>query len=370
MKRIAVLVSNDLTHDQRVRKTCEVLRSQGLEITLIGRELADSSPIDRPYETVRLNLAYTKGAKFYAALQKGLLRYLKSRKWDAIWANDLDTLWPAWKIARKQNIPIIYDSHEYFTEAAGLTGRPFPKWVWTQIEKRIFPKLRHVFTVNESIAQIYRDQYKVPVKVLRNVPFLSPKGIREQSRHELGLPEGKLAILQGAFMDKDRGVLDAVSAMQHLEGVHLLLVGAGEEWEKAHVLRTDLQLESKITILPKQPYERLAAMTRTADVGLSLDKGLHFNYYYSLPNKLFDYIHARVPVIVSPLPEVKRVVETYGVGEVIEDWSPENIASAIQKVLKTDRNQWEEGLARASAECNWEKESEVIVESLKEAQLI
>ena len=371
MKRIAVLVSNDLTHDQRVRKTCEVLAAQGLEITLVGRILPGSEPIKRKYETVRLRLPFLTGVRFYASLQRGMLNYLRGRidDWDAIWCNDLDTLWPGWMIARAERIPIIYDSHEYFTEAAGLTGRPFPKMVWTLLERRIFPKLRYVFTVNQSIADIYRKKYNVRVRVLRNVPFRNPKGIRERSRKELKLPEGKLAILQGAFMDKDRGVLDAVKAMKLLPDVHLLLVGAGEEWEKAHDLRDELGLQKQITILPKQPYEKLAAMTRVADVGLSLDKGVHFNYYYSLPNKLFDYIHAKTPVVVSPLPEVRRVAEEYGVGKVIEDWTEESIASAINEVLETPKEKWEEGLHRAAEECNWEAESQKIIDVLEELGL-
>ncbi len=371
MKRIAVLVSNDLTHDQRVHKTCEVLQKAGLEVTLVGRELPDSAPIDRSYETVRLKLRYHTGALFYASLQRGLARFLRSRAadWDAIWSNDLDTLWPAYLSSRQLRIPLIYDSHEYFTEAAGLTNRPFPKWVWTQIERRIFPKLKHVITVNESIARIYRDKYQVPVQVVRNVPSVKALPAQQPSRAALGLPEGQLAILQGAFMDKDRGVVEAVKALAQLPELHLLLVGAGEEWLEAKRLRTSLQLESRLTILPKQPYERLVTFTRSADVGLSLDKGTHFNYYYSLPNKLFDYIHAGIPVVASPMPEVSSVVENYGIGSVIEDWSPEGISSALREVLSAPRKRWMEGLARAQEDFRWEKESEVIEQMLEACQL-
>lgn len=371
-RRIAVLVSNDLVHDQRVRKTCEVLVNSGLQPVLVGRLLADSGPLEREYEVLRLKLPYDKGAKFYAALQWALRKWLRSErgKLVGIWANDLDTLWPAYTASKRQKIPLIYDSHEYFTEAAGLTGRPFPKFVWERIEGAIFPHLKHVFTVNESIAEIYRNKYKVDVKVLRNVPLLREHKHPPLTRQELQLPEGKLIILQGAFMDKDRGVVDAVKAMQHLKNVHLLLVGAGEEWETAKCLRTDLKLEEKVTILPKQPYDKLVEYTRTADAGLSLDKGVHFNYYYSLPNKIFDYIHAGIPVIASPLPEVSKVVEANGVGLLIDDWEPLSIAGTIAQLLERGKGEFNEALQTARVNYNWQRESEGIRKMLEEAGLL
>ncbi|MCH2197155.1 MAG: glycosyltransferase [Flavobacteriales bacterium] len=372
MKKIAVLVSNDLSHDQRVRKTCEVLLKHGLEPVLVGRLLEGSIDFERPYETVRFPLKHTGGARFYAELQKVLDRFLRSRgnEFTGVWANDLDTLWPAWRFHKRTGKAIIYDSHEYFTEAAGLTGRPFPKKVWETIEGRIFPRLKYVFTVNESIAEIYRKKYKVDVQVLRNVPFLKTQEIVARSRQELGLPEGRLVILQGAFMDKDRGIVEAVEAFQHLNDVHLLLVGAGEEWQRAQELRKELGLEDKITIKPKLPYKELVQHTRNADLGLSLDKGLHFNYYYSLPNKLFDYIHAGIPVLASPLPEVKRVVEGMKVGQLIPDWDPKNIAEAIEKILSIDKQEWTSGLQEARETFNWDAESQKIKVMLERAELI
>lgn len=361
--RIAVLVTNDLVHDQRVRKTCEVLIDYGLDITLVGRKFEDSAPIERSYEIVRFeNMRYKRGAKFYAEINLKLYRWLRDRQdIDAIWANDLDTLWPAFAIARKRNLPLIYDSHEYFTEAAGLTGRPFPKWVWQQIERRIFPKLQHVITVNESIARIYREKYRVAVHVVRNIPKSSAP-LNGVTRSSLGLPAGgKLLVLQGAFMDKDRGVVDAVHAMEYLpDEVRLLLIGAGEEWEAARLLASERQLENRVLLLPKQPYETLRKYTSVADAGLTLDKGVHFNYYYSLPNKLFDYIHARVPVVASPLPEVQSIVTEFGVGAVIEDWSPEQIAKAVLTVLEQGKDHYAEALERAAHSLTWEIESQTI----------
>ena len=126
-KRIAVLVSNDLNHDQRVLKTCATLAAEGWKPILIGREMPESKALEVPFEAHRMRLPFQRGAWFYASLQLGLLRALKRARVDAVWANDLDTLLPAFMVSRAQGLPLVYDSHEYFTEAAGLTGRPFQR---------------------------------------------------------------------------------------------------------------------------------------------------------------------------------------------------------------------------------------------------
>lgn len=364
--RIAVLVSNDLVHDQRVRKTCEVMCRKGWEPVLVGRMLPESAALSRPYEVVRFKGMPLSGPLFYASLQWKLWRFLKQRTdLNAIWANDLDTLWPAWEVARARELPLVYDSHEYFLGAAGLTNRPFPKWVWRQIESRIFPRLKHVITVNPSIAMRYEDEYGVKVEVVRNVPELLPPP-EPSTRAEFGLPEGPLAILQGAFMDRDRGVLEAVEAMDLLPEVNLVLVGSGEEWEEARRRTSARSAEHRIHFLPKQNYERLRRITRLADVGLSLDKPLHENYTFSLPNKLFDYVHAGIPVVASAVPEVARVVSEYGVGEVADAVTPQAIAEAIKTVLDRGKAHYADGLQKAAESFNWDKEAQVIERILDE----
>jgi hypothetical protein len=123
MKHITVLVSNDLEHDQRVAKVCGTLRQMGFQITLVGRMMRHSGPYTGPYHAVRFRLWFEKGAMFYAALQIRLLFYLLFKKTDIVVANDLDTLLPAYLISKWRGKQLVYDSHEYFTEAEGLTGR-------------------------------------------------------------------------------------------------------------------------------------------------------------------------------------------------------------------------------------------------------
>jgi len=129
----------------------------GFEITLIGRRVKNSPPLSRPYKTRRFRLPFTKGALFYASLNIRLFFYLLFSRTDIILANDLDTLFPAFIVSKLRGKELVYDSHEYFTEAAGLTGRNIQKKIWLAIEKMTFPNVKRIYTVNESIAGFYRD---------------------------------------------------------------------------------------------------------------------------------------------------------------------------------------------------------------------
>jgi glycosyltransferase involved in cell wall biosynthesis len=372
-KRIAVLVSNDLNHDQRVLKTCATLAAEGWKPILIGREMPESKPLEVPFEAHRMRLPFQRGAWFYASLQLGLLRALKRARVDAVWANDLDTLLPAFMVSRAQGLPLVYDSHEYFTEAAGLTGRPFQRGVWLRLERAIFPRLAAVITVNDGIADAYLERYPNarggrPL-VVRNMPRKRTQEVEksERWRQRLGIPEhAPFLILQGAYLDKDRGVVQAVNALREQASWYLVVVGAGEEWEWAQT-QVDA-LEGRLIVLPKMPFDALCGLTASADVGLSLDQGVHGNYVMSLPNKLFDYIHAGIPVVASPIAEVTRIIEWWGIGHVVQDSTPEGIAAAVEVVLAQPRTQWQSVCSKAAHALHWEAEEANIVQALNQAQ--
>ena len=372
-KRIAVLVSNDLNHDQRVLKTCATLEAEGWTPVLIGRQMPESKPLNVPFEARRLQLPFRRGAGFYAALQIGLLRALFRTDINAIWANDLDTLLPAFLVARAKRLPLVYDSHEYFTEAAGLTGRPLQRGVWLMVERAIFPRLKAVITVNEGIADAYHERYPHARGgrpfVVRNMPRKrsEPTPSSTNWKERLGVPaNAPLLIMQGAYLDKDRGVVQAVNALSEQPSWHLVVVGAGEEWEWAR--NQAEKFNGRLVVLPKMTFDELCSLTASADVGLSLDQGVHGNYLMSLPNKLFDYIHAGIPVVATPMPEVARVVDSWKIGAVVKDSTPAGIAAGVAAVLAHPRDHWKAQCDQAASALHWGVEEEQIGNALRQAQ--
>ncbi len=363
VRRAIVAVTNDLVTDQRVRRSCEVLRATGFDVLLVGRRLPGSPPLTpRGYPMRRMRLLFRRGPLFYAEYNVRLFFFLLVRRASLLVANDLDTLPASWLVSRLRRIPLVYDSHEYFTEVPELRGR-FARRVWLAFERRIFPRLTDVITVSDSIAEAYRRRYGVTVQVVRNLPDRNPAdAVTPVSRREAGIPEDKkVVLLQGSGINMARGGEEAVMAMRYVEEAVLMIVGGGDALPRMKEKVTEEGLDDKVIFIPRQPPEKLYAYTVLADVGLTLDKDQSANQRYSLPNKLFDYIHCGVPVLASDLPEVRRIVKDYDVGLVLDEHSAEAIASAINWMLEKDyKKRKKENLRRAAEVLSWEREKEVL----------
>lgn len=368
MKKAIVSVINDLATDRRVDKTCNTLVDLGFDVLLVGRKLPGSLPIaPRSYQTRRMKLLFTKGPLFYAEFNIRLFILLLFKKADLLFANDLDTLLPNFLISKVKSIPLVYDSHEYFTETPELVNRKFVQSVWKMIEEMIFPKLKDIITVNESIAGLFFDKYGKHVHVIRNIPPSQSVSFTK-TRKELNLPEEMpIILLQGSGINIQRGAEELVEAMQYVEGVRLLIIGGGDVIDELKRKRIEMKLEDKITFLPKMPFDQLIRFTANADLGLTLDKDTNINYRFSLPNKLFDYIHAGVPVLASPLLEVRKIIEAFQVGETIESHEPKQLAEKITAML-ADKEKlafYRENCRKAAGVLTWENEKQLLIDILK-----
>lgn len=332
MPRAIVPVTNDLSTDNRVHRTCTVLRELGYEVVLVGRVVPGSQALQRPYATKRMRLFFNRGALFYAEYNLRLFFLLLFQRADLLVANDLDTLLASYLAARLRKRKLVYDSHEFFTEVPELQDR-FVRRVWLAIERWIFPKLRTVITVNDSIAREYTTRYGNKVHVIRNIPMHRDLGPLP-ARKELGLPDDRfILIMQGSGINVQRGAEEAVLAMKELPNALLLLVGGGDAWPVLERMVREHGLEDRVRLLPRMPYERMMQYTRNADLGLSLDKDTNLNYRYSLPNKLFDYFRAHIPALVTDLPEVAGIVRRYQAGMVIPAPRPELIAAEVRTLM-------------------------------------
>lgn len=364
MPRIIVSVTNDLVTDQRVRKVCATLMSEGFDILLIGRKLPQSLPIQRDYKTYRMRLFFKKGFPFYAEYNLRLFIKLFFTRKDILLSNDLDTLLPNYLIAKLFRKKIVYDSHELFTEVPELIHRPKIQKVWLKIEKYIFPKLKNIITVNRVIADIYKKKYRVPVHVIRNISPRLPGFKPDQNLAKRVKGNRKMLILQGSGINKDRGAEEAVEMMQYLENVILVIVGGGDVFEKLKEISTDLKIQKKVKIVGKLPYDELLKYTQIADLGLSLDKGTNLNYEYSLPNKVFDYIQCQIPLMVSNRRVVAKLVRDNKIGVVFEKHEPKEMAKIVAGIFsnKEQLKKWKKNLKKAATTYNWENESKKLIE--------
>lgn len=362
-QKIIVSVTNDLSTDQRVDKICKSLQELNFEVLLVGRKLSNSQNIKRTYLTKRFKLCFNKGPLFYANYNIRLFFFLLFTKSDVLWSNDLDTLWANYIVAKWKNKKLVFDSHEYFTEVPELINRPKVQQFWKRIERNILPKLKRVITVSQSIANLYEKEYNIKVHLLRNVPSLKKELIEVENIKVAGK---KTLIYQGA-VNVNRGIEQMVLAMLHLETVVLYIAGDGDISDKIKALIENNHLSDKVKLLGKIPLEKLHNYTKQADLGLSLEEDAGLNYRFALPNKLFDYIQAEIPILVANLPEMEKLVKHYQVGEIIENHTPKHIAEKIKRMLadQTKITTWKANCKKAALELNWENETQFLQDFLK-----
>lgn len=359
MKRVVVSVTNDLVTDNRVHKVCTSLSSFGFEILLVGRKLINSETICRIYPTKRFRLIFNKGPLFYAEYNFRLFFFLLFVRVDIMLSNDLDTLYANYLASKFRNKKLVYDSHEYFTEVPELIGRKRTQNIWKKIERRIVPKIKNAYTVCESLANIYNEKYKVSFKVVRNVPL---KIVESFSTIDLAILNSKKVILYQGALNIGRGIEKMISAMKYLENSVFVIIGSGDITENLKLLVEKEGVAGKVIFLGRIPFEKLSAYTKLADIGISLEENRGLNYYYSLPNKIFDYIQAGVPVIVSDFPEMKRIIEDYKVGICISENDPEKLAVIIKEILTDEflQKEWKCNLFKAAEDLCWEKEEKIL----------
>jgi glycosyltransferase involved in cell wall biosynthesis len=365
MKRICVSVSNDLICDNRVNKTCKSLVDYGLNVKLIGRAFKQSPLLhSRTYKCKRLSIIFKKNAIYYAELNIKLFFYLLFSKQDFLWANDLDTLLPNYLVAKLKKKPLIFDSHEHFTQVPELKNNPFAKKVWKAIEKHCIKGCDAIFTVCNPIKNYFKEEYNKESLVVRNIP---PRIFFKQET----IPSSKkenIIVWQGA-VNVERGLEELCEAMQWIDA-KLLIMGVGDIKSDLGKKVKALQLEDKIHFLGRLPFEEMMNKTKSAKLAISIDKATNGNYAISLPNKIFEYIACSVPVLVSPLQEIKPIVEKYETGEFLSSYNPQDLAKQITNLLSNNikLDLIAENCKKAAKELCWENEETQIFKTIKQLE--
>jgi len=354
--KIIVSVTNDLVTDQRVHKVCATLSQNGYEVELVGRRFKKSESLHRQYGTRRMRLLFNKSFLFYAEYNIRLFFYLLFAKADAFLSNDTDTLVANYLVSRIRRKPLVFDAHEMFPEVPEVVHRKLVRTVWTKIENWIFPRLKHSYTVCQSIADIYNEKYKMNMQVIRNIPFAkqaTPAGIPPIDS------QGKKVLLYQGAVNIGRGIEWVIDAMPYLDDFVFYVIGDGDILEEVKAKVKVGRLEDRVLFTGRIPFEQLSAYTACADVGVNLLENRGLNYYYSLPNRIFDFIRNEIPVLACDFPEIRRIVSHYNIGTLIDHYEPQYLAESIKQLVAKEKNT--AGFVCANEELTWENESTTLL---------
>ncbi|TXF76066.1 glycosyltransferase [Chryseobacterium sp.] len=359
--KVLVSVFNNLATDQRVEKVCTTLSENGYKVELIGNSWGGLPEMERNYLFSRINLQ-SKTLRFaYIEFQWKLYKKLLSGadKDTILLSNDLDTLLPNYLISKKLKIPLVFDSHEIFPEMPSVNGR-FVQKIWYLLQDSIIPKLKFMMTASESYADWFQKTYNIQRPfVVQNFPLRT-----ENSQDYTLINFPKIILYQGAI-NPSRGLDKIIPEMLNIKNAELWIAGDGPRKDEYLSLTKNLGLTDRVKFLGKLSPEKLREITCRADVGLSIEENNGLSYFYSMPNKIADYIQARVPIVVSDFPEMKKAVDVFSAGEKIGSYS--ELPDKINTVLNNGKQFYKNALNTASDAMCWEKEAPKLIALFKKA---
>jgi glycosyltransferase involved in cell wall biosynthesis len=357
---IVCLVINDLATDQRMQRICSTLSHAGYSVTLVGRKLPDSPDLsDQSFRQVRLQCFINKGFLFYAEYNIRLCLWLLFNWFDVVCAVDLDTIIPAWLLARMKGGKVVYDAHEWFPECPEIVDRPWVYRFWTWVERTFIVRVDAVYTVSRSIADIFSRKYGIKVGLVRNMP---------QKSEINTTTKGDYILYQGA-LNTGRGLEPLISAMKNVER-ELWIAGNGDIEDTLHQLTNSMGLQKKFKFLGRLSPEQLRNITQQAWLGINILENRGMNYYYSLANKFFDYVQAGVPQLSMAFPEYQTMNYEFEVAVLLPDIQESTIVSAI-RLLEQNPEKYrhlQENCIQAARHWTWENESRALIKIYDELE--
>lgn len=348
-RSILFTVTTDLTYDQRMIRICSSLVQAGYKVTLVGRKMKNSIPLnEKSFKQKRINCLFEKGKLFYAEYNIRLFFFLLFKKMDCIGAIDLDTILPCYFISRIKKTKRVYDAHELFCEMKEIVTRPVIYKVWKKIEQFTVPKFRAGYTVNQFIAAEFKKMYGVDYGVIRNIALLRqlPKVEKKE----------KFILYQGA-VNEGRSFETLIPAMKEVD-CKLVICGDGNFMQQAQLLVKENNLQQKVIFKGKITPEELRTITSQSYIGVTLFENKGLSNYYSLANRFFDYLHAGIPQLCVDYPVYKEINEQQPVAALVNDISSVNIAFQLNNLLHNEvvYNKLQQNCISVRETLNWQAE--------------
>jgi glycosyltransferase involved in cell wall biosynthesis len=368
--RVLVISFSDLGRDPRVDRQIEFLRPHHRIIAAgLGpprRPVDEFIDVRTPARSLRergvgraLVLARRYETHFWTRSSNiGVLELLRHVRPDVVVANDIDTL----PIALALEAPVVFDAHEH------APSQFAQRWEWRAVHaprirwlcRSYIPQVSVMLTRDGIIADIYERETGVQARVVTNAPYyedLAPVPVHDPVRvvHHGGAQPGRglEALVRAASLLDERFSTDFV-LVESWPGFRdkLIRLAAGNP---------------RIRFPEPYPMRTLVRSLNDYDLGIYLLPPANINQRYSLPNKLFEFIQARLAVAIGPSPEMARIVKAYGCGIVVDDFEPETLAAALNGLDANEIAVFKQASDAAAKDLCAEQNEPIVVGAVEDA---
>lgn len=337
MKKILVISFTDLSKDPRVKRQIIFLKDK-YEVTCVGLK----SPEIEGVSFINCGrISRTKKEKLkdiFLLLSKNFEKYywssphiktctenLKNLDVDIIIANDIDSLPLALCISNGSKTKIIFDAHEYAPKEFEdvLYWRILFQRYKEYLCKKYICRSDAMMTVSEGISKEYEKNYGMPSIVVNNSPEykeITPRKVDERN----------IKIIFHGGANPSRKIENMIKMMDYLnENYTLDLMILGNE-NYIRKLNKICKSNNKIKFIDPIPMDKVCDFISKYDIGLYILEPNSFNNNMALPNKLFEFIQARLMIAIGPSPEMSKIVLENDCGVVADNFSPESLAKKIE----------------------------------------
>lgn len=369
-----LLVRNGVLHDARVLRAADVAAKRGSVLVIGASHTMPDSAFELTAARVVVLTTLPRSLRRVAGQRRrSRTRFGAHRVWRVIvglfWtlravrltraahprlvhANDWNTMWAGVLAKLVCRCGLVYDSHELWAERNG-------RWEWRRwliVCEWLFVRYADaVITPSPGVAQALAERYRIPTPtVVRNVPEQIAPPRHRDGRH------APMLAYAGSLIP-GRGLEQAIDALPLLPGVRLRAIGPGARaYRDALIDRADrVGVADRVQLCDPVAPEELVGELASADAGLCLIQPVCRSYVLSLPNKLFEYLAAGLPVLCSDLPVIATVVREAGLGEVVPHGDPAAIALGAQKLLD-DRDDIAAAAAMFARTNRWRDEAPIL----------
>lgn len=258
---------------------------------------------------------------------------------------------------------LIYDAHELETERVVLKG--YLKTIAKILERLFIGFADLTIVVGPKIEKFYRSRYKnINIITIRNCPKFENFKNNNALREEFNLSKDTIIYIFSGALNRSRNIPRLISFFEnHLDQKRILIfMGKGHFEEK---IKASAGYGKTIYLKQAVPPHQVTENIASADVGIHLGEDICLSYHLCLPNKMFEYIMARIPLLVTRLPEMEKIINNYDIGTTVHNLDDATLLHAMETIESKPRKNMRNNLDKAAHDLNWENEEKDLIKSVR-----
>jgi len=299
---ICIVSFSDIRFDGRTKNLIDALIHFGYKVIVFS--LTPTNFFDDKITHITIKTSSKHRVLFrWVAFYRKVKKHLKNVNYKIYWASDLYSL----PNGKKK---LVYDSREIYSALASLHNSPIRQKILSAIEKRHIKRVNVITTSGTRDSIHIKNKYnlKIPIYELYNLPpyqeYLNTNTIRQK----LNISKDKIVLLYQGVLLQGRGLLPIINAIKDHKQYVLVVLGEGGYKETLKNYVNDLGINDSVYFVGNIEYKELHKWTCSADIGLCNIEPISYSYQLALPNKLFEYILAELPVLATDLPALREVI--------------------------------------------------------------